>query len=272
MKKIGIWVASLLVVALLLTGCGGTKDTGPGEGKKTVVKVAASSTPSGEILNNLKPALAKEGVDLQIVEMSDYIKPNIALSDKEVDANLFQHKPYLDKFVADRGLKLSAVADLYLAPLRVYSKQVKNLADLPDGAIISIPNDPTNGGRALLVLEQAGLIKLREGAGLQATARDIVENPKNIKIKEIEAPQLPRSLDDVGAAVINTNYAVQAGLKPAQDAIFSEPSTSPYVNVLVVRAGDENRPEIQKLITALKSAESKKFIETNFSGTIIPVF
>ena len=272
MKKTGIWLTSLLMIGLLLTGCGGGTDTTKDGGKKTVVKVAASSTPSGEILSHLKPALAKEGVELQIVEMSDYIKPNLTLSDKEVDANLFQHKPYLDKFVADRGLKLSAVADLYLAPLRVYSKQVKNLADLPAGAIIAIPNDPTNGGRALLVLEQAGLIKLREGAGLQATARDIVENPKNIKIKEIEAPQLPRSLDDVGAAVINTNYAVQAGLKPTQDAIFSEQSTSPYVNVLVVRTGDENRPEIQKLIAALKSPESRKFIETTFSGTIIPVF
>ena len=267
LKKSIIFVLSLFL--LVIAGCGSS--SAPKQDSK-VIKIAASSTPSGEILAHLKPELAKKGIDLQIIEMSDYIKPNLALADKEVDANLFQHKPYLDKFAADRGLKLSAIANLYLAPLRVYSKQVKDLKDIPNGAIISIPSDPTNGGRALLVLEQAGVIKLRQGAGLQATERDIAENPKNIKIKAIDAAQLPRSLDDVTASVINTNFAVQAGLKPTKDAIFSELSTSSYVNVLVVRTGDENRPEIKALAEALQSPESKKFIDEKFKGDIIPVF
>lgn len=267
LKKSIIFVLALFL--LVVAGCGSSSTS---KQDLKVIKIAASSTPSGEILANLKPGLAKKGIDLQIIEMSDYIKPNLALADKEVDANLFQHKPYLDKFTADRGLKLSAIANLYLAPLRVYSKQIKDLKDLPNGAIISIPSDPTNGGRALLVLEQAGVIKLRQGAGLQATERDIAENPKNVKIKAIDAAQLPRSLDDVEASVINTNFAVQAGLKPTKDAIFSELSTSSYINVLVVRAGDENRPEIKALAEALQSPESKKFIDEKFKGDIIPVF
>lgn len=270
MKKYFLFAAIGIFTVMSLAGCGGSSNSD--KEKKTVVKIAASSTPSGEILNHVKPILAEKGIDLQIIEMSDYIKPNLALADKEVDANLFQHRPYLEKFCADRGLALTSAADMYLAPLRVYSKKVKNLEDLSEEATIAIPNDPTNGGRALIVLEQAGIIKLREGAGLQATARDIQENPKHIKIKEIEAPQLPRSLEDVDAAVINTNYAVQAGLKPTQDAIFSEQSTSSYVNVLVVRSGDENRPEIKTLIEVLQSPESKKFIEDHFKGDIIPVF
>lgn len=270
MKKIFLLVAACIFTVILVTGCGGNSSSN--QEKKAVVKIAASSTPSGEILNHVKPILAEKGIDLQIIEMSDYVKPNLALADKEVDANLFQHKPYLEKFCADRGLNLVAAADMYLAPLRVYSKKIKNLEELSEDATIAIPNDPTNGGRALIVLEQAGIIKLREGAGLQATARDIQENPKRIKIKEIEAPQLPRSLEDVDAAVINTNYAVQAGLKPTQDAIFSEQSTSSYVNVIAVRSGDENRPEIKTLIEVLHSAESKKFIEDHFKGDIIPVF
>ncbi|MBP7247838.1 MAG: MetQ/NlpA family ABC transporter substrate-binding protein [Negativicutes bacterium] len=267
LKKSIIFVLALFL--LVVAGCGSSSTS---KQDLKVIKIAASSTPSGEILANLKPGLAKKGIDLQIIEMSDYIKPNLALADKEVDANLFQHKPYLDKFTADRGLKLSAIANLYLAPLRVYSKQIKDLKDLPNGAIISIPSDPTNGGRALLVLEQAGVIKLRQGAGLQATERDIAENPKNVKIKAIDAAQLPRSLDDVAASVINTNFAVQAGLKPTKDAIFSELSTSSYINVLVVRTGDEDRPEIKALAEALQSPESKKFIDEKFKGDIIPVF
>ena len=269
MKKWRSLIGGAALLALVLVGCSSEPSTGE---KGAVIKIAASSTPAGEILAHLKPNLAEKGVNLQIIEMSDYVKPNLALADKEVDANLFQHKPYLDKFAADRGIKLKAVANMYLAPLRVYSKKITDLADLPMGAIISIPNDPTNGGRALIVLEQAGVIKLREGAGLQATARDIVENPKQVQIKEIEAPQLPRSLDDVSVAVINTNFAVQAGLKPTEDAIFAELSTSSYVNVLVVREGDENRPEIKALIEVLQSPESKKFIEEHFKGDIIPVF
>lgn len=270
MKKYFLLAAIGIFTMVSLAGCGGSPNSD--NKKKTVVKIAASSTPSGEILSHVKPILAEKGIDLQIIEMSDYVKPNLALADKEVDANLFQHRPYLEKFCVDRGLTLTAAADMYLAPLRVYSKKIKNLEELAEEATIAIPNDPTNGGRALIVLEQAGVIKLREGAGLQATARDIEENPKRIKIKEIEAPQLPRSLEDVDAAVINTNYAVQAGLKPTQDAIFSEQSTSSYVNVLVVRSGDEKRPEIKTLIEVLQSPESKKFIEDHFKGDIIPVF
>ena len=176
----------------------------------------------------MKDQLAKKGINVEIVEFTDYVQPNLALNDKSLDANFFQHKPYLDE----------------------------SLAELPDGASIAIPNDPTNGGRALLVLQSAGLIKLRDGAPVTATPQDIAENPHNLKFSELEAPQLPRSLADVDAAVININFALEAKLNP-KDAIYTESKDSPYANIVAVRAGDENRPEIQELMKALTSPESK---------------
>ncbi len=216
--------------------------------------------------------LAKEGVDLQVVEFTDYVKPNLSLNDKEIDANFFQHKPYLDKFCKDRNLSLVSVGTVHIEPMGVYSKKIKDLKELKDGAKVAIPNDPTNGGRALAILEKAGLLKLKEGVGVLATANDIVDNPRNLQITEAEAAMLPRTLDDVDIAVINSNFAMEAKLNPTKDALFIEAKDSPYANIVAVRKGDENRPEIQKLMKALNSPEVKKFIEDKYKGAIIPAF
>lgn len=219
----------------------------------------------------MKDQLAKKGINVEIVEFTDYVQPNLALNDKSLDANFFQHKPYLDEFCKSRGLKLASVGAVHLEPMSVFSNKYKSLAELPDGASIAIPNDPTNGGRALLVLQSAGLIKLRDGAPVTATPQDIAENPHNLKFSELEAPQLPRSLADVDAAVININFALEAKLN-LKDAIYTESKDSPYANIVAVRAGDENRPEIQELMKALTSPESKKFIEDTYKGAVIPAF
>lgn len=270
MKKIVLLLITLLSFSLLLAGCSSKQPAAPAG--KTIIKVGATPVPHAEILNFIKPALEKEGVDLQIVEMNDYVRPNLAVADKELDANFFQHTPYLNKFTAERNLQLVNAAGIHIEPMGVYSKKVKNLNDLKSGAQIAIPNDPTNGGRALVLLAKAGLITLKEGVTINATVNDITSNPKNLKIRELEAPQLPRSLEDVDAAVINTNYALEAKLVPTKDALFIEGNDSPYVNILVIRTGDENRPEIQKLVKALKSDEVKKFINEKYNGAIVPAF
>lgn len=208
---------------------------------------------------------------MEIIEFTDYVQPNLALNDKNLDANYFQHKPYLDEFVRSRNLKLVSAGAIHLEPMSVFSKKIKDLKDLPDGARVAIPNDPTNGGRALLVLQSAGLIKLRDGAPITATPQDITENKKNLQFSELEAPQLPRSLEDADISVININFALEAKLNP-KDAIFTESSDSPYANIVAVREGDENRPEIKKLIEALTSQESKDFIEKKYNGAIKAAF
>ncbi|MGL5513005.1 MAG: MetQ/NlpA family ABC transporter substrate-binding protein, partial [Sporomusa sp.] len=195
-----------------------------------------------------------------------------AVAEKELDANFFQHIPYLTEFSNDRKLDLTYTVAVHIEPMGIYSKKVKSLNDLENGAKIAIPNDPTNGGRALALLAKAGVIKLKDGVGIKATVSDITENNKNVKIHELEAPQLPRSLDDVALAVINTNYALEAKLVPAKDALLIEQKDSPYVNILTVRKGDENRPEIQQLSKALTSEEVKKFINEKYQGAIAPAF
>lgn len=206
-----------------------------------------------------------------MVEFTDYVQPNLALADKSLDANFFQHKPYLDEFCKSKGLKLTSLGAVHLEPMCVYSKKLKSLNDLADGAHVAIPNDPTNGGRALLVLQSAGLIKLKEGAPITATPQDIAENPKNLEFSELEAPQLPRALEDADIAIINMNFALEAKLDP-KSAIYSEGSDSPYANIVAVREGDENRPELQKLMKALTSKEVKDFIEKKYGGSVKTVF
>lgn len=273
MKKIGLIVTALLAATLAIAGCGASDNAADKKADgAAVLKVGATAVPHAEILEVVKPLLAKEGINLQVIEFSDYVQPNIAVSDKELDANFFQHAPYLEKFCEDRGLKLINVAGIHIEPMGVYTNQVKTLEELTDGASVSIPNDPTNGGRALLLLEKSGLITLKDGVGIHATVADIVQNPKNLKFKELEAAQIPRSLGDVTIAVINTNYALQANLSPTKDALFIESSDSPYVNILAARAGDEARPEIQQLIKAMKSDEVKKFINEKYAGAIVPAF
>jgi len=275
MKKVLLLITALCLAMLTVAGCGGDekKASAPkSEGQKVVLKVGATPVPHAELLNQVKPALAKEGVELQVIEFTDYVKPNLSLSDKEIDANFFQHTPYLEKFVADRKLDLLAIANIHIEPMGVYSKTVKDIKNVPAGSKVGIPNDPTNGGRSLMLLEKAGLLKLKEGVGIKATVQDIIENPRNLTIVETEAAMLPRSLEDVAIAVINSNFAMEAKLNPVKDAIFIEPKDSPYANIIAVRKGDEKRPEILKLVKALQSPEVKKFIEEQYKGAVVPAF
>ena len=269
-------IASVAALALtgFITGCGDEKKAAapaPKDSKAVTLKVGVSPVPHAEILSAVKDKLAKEGVNVEIIEFTDYVQPNLALNDKNLDANYFQHKPYLDEFARSRNLKLVSAGAIHLEPMSVFSKKIKDLKDLPDGARVAIPNDPTNGGRALLVLQSAGLIKLRDGALITATPQDITENKKNLQFSELEAPQLPRSLEDADISVININFALEAKLNP-KDAIFTESSDSPYANIVAVREGDETRPEIKKLIEALTSQESKDFIEKKYNGAIKAAF
>ena len=277
MKKAFALIAALAFSALALAGCGGQQSASSGassaaSGAKTL-KVGATAVPHAEILEAAKPLLEKEGITLEIVEFNDYVQPNLALNDKELDANYFQHEPYLKNFMDEhKEVKLKNAAGIHIEPMGVYSKKIKKLDELKDGATIAIPNDPTNGGRSLLLLEKAGIIKLKEGVGEKATVGDIAENKKNIKFQEVEAAQVPRTLDDVDAAVINSNFAMQVNLDPTKDAMFIEDSTSPYVNIIAVREGDENRPEIQALIKVLHSDEIKQFITEKYKGAVVPAF
>ena len=269
-------IASVAALALtgFITGCGDEKKAAapaPKDSKAVTLKVGVSPVPHAEILGAVKDKLAKEGANVETIEFTDYVQPNLALNDKNLDANYFQHKPYLDEFARSRNLKLVSAGAIHLEPMSVFSKKIKDLKDLPDGARVAIPNDPTNGGRALLVLQSAGLIKLRDGALITATPQDITENKKNLQFSELEAPQLPRSLEDADISVININFALEAKLNP-KDAIFTESSDSPYANIVAVREGDENRPEIKKLIEALTSQESKDFIEKKYNGAIKAAF
>ncbi|MBO8141400.1 MAG: MetQ/NlpA family ABC transporter substrate-binding protein [Firmicutes bacterium] len=238
----------------------------------TVIKVGATPVPHAEILEFIKPALQAEGIQLEIVEFNDYVLPNLALSDGELDANYFQHIPYLETFSADHGLDLAVLVGVHIEPMGLYSQRVDSLEDLPNGATIAIPNDATNGGRALLLLQEAGLIRLADGTGITATVFDVVDNPRNIRFRELEAPLLPRALADVEAAVINTNYALEAGLVPLRDALVIEGAESPYVNVVAVRAGDEHNPALLKLAEALTRPEVREFILESYDGAVVPVF
>ncbi|MFO7265260.1 MAG: MetQ/NlpA family ABC transporter substrate-binding protein [Limnochordales bacterium] len=240
--------------------------------QSTTITVGATPVPHAEILAFVQPLLREEGIELRIVEFNDYVQPNLALAAGELDANYFQHIPYLETFAADHRLNLSVLVGVHIEPMGVYSRRVSSLSELRNGAVIAIPNDATNGGRALLLLEQAGLIKLADGVGITATIFDIVENPRNIRFQELDAAFLPRALVDVDAAVINTNYALEAGLVPLRDALFIEGAESPYVNVVAVRTGDENRPELRKLAEVLLRPEVRQFILDTYKGAVVPVF
>ncbi|NWB88702.1 MetQ/NlpA family ABC transporter substrate-binding protein [Pseudomonas gingeri] len=234
--------------------------------------VAASPVPHAEILEFVKPVLAKEGVDLKVKVFTDYVQPNVQVAEKRLDANFFQHQPYLDEFNKSKGTHLVSVAGVHVEPLGAYSSKYKKLADLPGGANVVIPNDATNGGRALLLLQKAGLIKLKDATNILSTPKDIVENTKDLKIRELEAATLPRVLTQVDLALINTNYALEAKLDPAKDALIIEGSDSPYVNILVAREDDKDSDAMKKLVAALHSPEVKAFILEKYKGAIVPAF
>ena len=233
------------------------------------IKVGVSPGEHAEIMEQVAKVAAPKGLNIEVVEFSDYVVPNQALADGDLNANSFQHQPYLDNQIKDRGFPLVSVAKTITTPMGIYSSKVASLDELADGAKIAIPNDPTNGGRALLLLQDLGLLKLAEGTGLVPTVLDITENPKNFTFLELDAAQLPRALPDAAAAIINTNYALAAGLNPNDDTIAREKADSPYANVIVVRQGDESAPWLATLIEAYHSPEIKEFINEHYEGSVI---
>lgn len=236
------------------------------------LSVAATPVPHAELLEFVKPQLAEQGVELDVKVFTDYIQPNIQVDQKRMDANFFQHQPYLDEFNDGRGTDLVTVTGVHVEPFGAYSSKIDSLDELKDGAVVAIPNDPTNGGRALLLLQKAGLITLKDESKITATPRDIADNPKNLDFKELEAATLPRILGQVDVALINTNYALEAGLNPSEDALIIEGSESPYVNILVARPDNKDSEAMQKLASALKSDAVKDFIMEKYEGAVVPAF
>lgn len=236
------------------------------------LKVGATPVPHAELLNLVKEDLKAEGVDLKVIEFTDYVTPNLALAESELDANFFQHYPYLEKFASERGLKLVSAAKIHVEPLGVFSQKLKSIDELPNKGTIAIPSDPSNGGRALILLHNNGIIKLNDPSNLYVTEFDIVENPKKLRFKPIEAAQLPRVLPDVDAAVINGNYALEAGFSPVADSLLLEGAESPYANIIAVKEGDEKKEDIVKLINALQSKKVSDYILNNYKGGVVPTF
>ena len=236
--------------------------------------VAASAIPHAEILEFIKPQLAAQGVDLRVKVFTDYVQPNLQVEERQLDANFFQHKPYLDAFNREHGTHLVVVpgSAVHVEPFGAYSRKIRNLSQLRDGAVIAVPNDPANSARSLLLLQKQGLIKLRDPGDILATSHDVIFNPKHLKIRELEAATLPRVLDDVDLALINTNYALAAGLNPTRDALFVEGADSPYANLVAARPDNVNSPALLKLVTALRSPAAKKFIQDKYHGAVVATF
>lgn len=240
----------------------------PAFAQTQVIRIGVTPGPHAEIVEKVKPLLAAKGIDLKITEFSDYVVPNQALDAGELDANSFQHEPYLDNQVKDRGYKIVKVGYTVNFPIGIYSSKYKSWAEVPDGSTVAIPNDPTNGGRVLLLLQDKGVIKLKDGVGFKPTVADITANPKKLKILELDAAQTPRSLSDVAAAAINTNYAIDAKIDPTS-AILREDAKGPYVNLIAVRAVDKDKPWVKTLVDTYQSPEIKAFIAERFKGVVL---
>lgn len=281
-RIIGLIIITALTAGVL-TGCGqssgmvsrnkNSEQHSEIEKELEPIRVGAGVTPHAEILREIQDDLEKKGYALEVVEYNDYVLPNTALEDGDLDANYFQHKPYLDDFNAENGTHIVGVANVHFEPLGIYAGKTKSLADLKDGAEVAVPNDTTNEARALLLLEQEGLIKLKEKAGLQATILDIQENPLNLKIKELEAAQVARAVSDVDIACINGNYAIEAGLEEAiaLESAESEAAET-YANLIAVKEGNEDTEKTQALVEAVLSNKVKDFITANYKGAVVPVF
>ncbi len=268
MKKILLIVLSSLLL-LVIAAC--SKETGGALNEKKLI-IGVSAGPHEQILEKVKELAAKDGLEIEIKVFTEYVMPNIALAERELDANIFQNKPYLDNFKAERKLDLIEVANVVNFPMGIYSKKLKNVSELKDGDKIGIPNDPTNGARALMLFEAAGAFKLKEGLGVKATVNDIVENPLNLQVVELEASQIPSQLDELAAATINTNFAVEHGYVPTRDSIYIEPKDSPWVNLIAVRTENKDDAVLKKLIKAYHSDEVKQFIEEQFQGSVVPAW
>ncbi|WP_223701673.1 MetQ/NlpA family ABC transporter substrate-binding protein [Sutcliffiella deserti] len=266
MKKI-LFVFLNVLLLLVVTACGG-EEAGSALSEDKL-KVGVTAGPHEQILEKVKEVAAEDGLEIEIVVFNEYVMPNVALDEGDLDVNSFQHKPYLDKFKEDRDLDLVEIANTVNFPMGIYSSEIKDVSELKEGDKVGLPNDPTNGARALILFEQAGLIKLKEDADVGATVKDIEENNLNLEFVELEASQIPRQLDELAAAAINTNFAVEHGFVPTKDSIFIEPSDSPWVNLLAVRAENENDPVLEKLIKAYHSDEVKQFIADTFEGSVV---
>ncbi|MCL1958999.1 MAG: MetQ/NlpA family ABC transporter substrate-binding protein [Spirochaetes bacterium] len=265
-------LVSLLITGALILGFNNTVEAkGSAEKPGSVLSVGATPVPHAELLNLIKDDLAAQGITLKVVEFTDYVQPNVALIAGDIDANFFQHIPYLETN-SEWSAKLVSAFGVHVEPFGLYSTKHKNINDLPNGAVIAIPNDPSNGGRALLLLQSRGLITLKSGVGLTATPRDITGNPKSFRFRELEAAQLPRSLQDVDAATINGNYALGAGFNPLKDSLIIEGADSPYVNIVVVQKGKEKDPRIIALKNALLSNKIKNYIGSHYNGGVAAVF
>ncbi|SAK41753.1 lipoprotein YaeC [Caballeronia catudaia] len=240
-----------------------------------VIKVGTISGPDAQIWQVVQKVAKREGLNVKVIEFNDYVQPNAALDAGDLDANSFQHQPYLDSQIKQRGYKIVNAGLTYISPLGVYSKKLKSLKDLPQGAKVAVPNDPSNENRALLLLQSQGVIKLKAGAGTNgnnATALDVADNPKKVKLVELDAAQLPRTLADVDVAAINTNFALAAGLQPTKDAIALEDVHSPYANLIAVRAKDKDQPWVKKLVAAYQSEDVRQFLKSEFKGSVVPSF
>lgn len=272
--KLIVTMLSLLIVTGLFAGCASDKkEEGQAGGRAGVtVKVGAAPVPHAEILNFIKPKLKQEGVNLEVIVPDSEDQLNPALHDKQIDANYFQHVPYLDSVAKEKGYHFAVVAKVHVEPIGFYSQKIKSLTELKDGATIAISDNPSNEYRGLVLLQKNGLIKIKEGiTQYAATPRDIVENPKHLKFVEVDPGQLTRALPDVDGAVVNTNRILEAKIDP-NTALFREDADSPYANVLVVREGDENRPEIKKIAEYLVSPDVKKFIQDKYGVAVVPAF
>lgn len=268
-------------LALALTACGGnsgaatTAAASSSAASDNVITVGASPSPHAEILEAIKPELEAQGYELKVVEYSDYVQPNVALSEGDLDANYFQHLPYLENYNTENGTDLASAGAIHFEPMGLYAGKSSDITNVPDGAKIAVPSDATNEARALLLLQDQGVIKLTDGVGLEATANDIVENPHNVELVEVEAAAVPRSLQDVDFGVINGNYALSAGLDTsatlASEGADSEAAQT-YANIVAVRNGDEDSEKTQALLKALTSDTARKFIEDTYKGSVIPVF
>jgi D-methionine transport system substrate-binding protein len=256
---------SLLLTAWLFCGAAAHAE---------VLTIAASAVPHAEILEFVRPQLAAQGVDLRIKVFTDYVQPNLQVEERQLDANFFQHKPYLDAFNREHGTHLVVVPDsaVHVEPFGAYSHKIKSVATLRDGAVVAVPNDPSNSARALLLLQKQGLITLKDPRNIFATKHDVTANPKHLDIRELEAATLPRVLDDVDLALINTNYALAAGLAPRRDALFIESSDSPYANLVAARPDNVSSPALRKLIAALRSPAAKRFIQEKYHGAVVAAF
>ncbi|KGK89203.1 MetQ/NlpA family ABC transporter substrate-binding protein [Clostridium sp. HMP27] len=274
-KRLAALVLGVVITATAFVGCGQSKGTSADASKKQVIKLGVTGDDH-KVWDNVKDRLAKENIELKIVSFSDYVRPNMALNDGEIDANAFQTVAYFEQFKKDRNLDLVSIANTVLAPMAIYSSNLKDLKELKDGDKIAIPNDATNGGRALLLLQEAGLIKLKEGSGITPTVKDIVENPKNFEVIPLVATQIPRSIKDVAVAAINNGVAVEAGYSPLEDSIYIEDtkkdSVKNYFNIIAARAKDKDNAALKRLVEIYQTDETKKLIKETTKGSSIPAF